>query len=146
MCTSVWEDLEWYLRFMHSRSKKGFGMLTFVLLKSTRVFIITSLITLPSSHAYTYTWLFTYSNIKDVKLFQEITQKSKRYFCLFWFTFVFTGHFLYLRAESTQTSDMAKAYSTILPASLAAEDYKVCHSVLAPLWSESSGCRHYLHN
>ncbi|RLW10033.1 hypothetical protein DV515_00002296, partial [Chloebia gouldiae] len=33
------------------------------------------------------------------------------------------GHFLYMRAGSTQTSGMAKAYSTSLPASLATEDY-----------------------
>lgn len=130
---------------MHSRSKKRFGMLTFVLLKSTRVFTMTSLIDLLSSCAYTYICLLTYSNI-NVKLFQEITQNSKRSFCLFWFTFVFTGHFLYLRADSTQTSGVAKASSTSLPASLATENYQVCHPVLAPLWSKSSGCRHYLHS
>lgn len=146
MCTSVWKDLVWYLRFIHSHSKKGFEMLTFVLLKSTRVFTITSLIDLLSSPAYTYKCLLTYSNINDVKLIKEITQQSKRSFCLICFTFVFTGHFLYLRAESTHTSGMAKAYSSSLPDSLATEDYQVCHSVLAPLWSKSSGCRHYLHN
>lgn len=109
-----------------------------------RVFTMTWLIDLLSSCAYTYICLLTYSNI-NVKLFQEITQNSKRSFCLFWFTFVFTGHFLYLRADSTQTSGVAKASSTSLPASLATENYQVCHPVLAPLWSKSSGCRHYLH-
>ncbi|XP_068049569.1 leukocyte tyrosine kinase receptor isoform X2 [Anomalospiza imberbis] len=39
------------------------------------------------------------------------------------------GHFLYVRADSTQTSGMAKAYSTILPASLATEDYQIQFSV-----------------
>ncbi|RMC00368.1 hypothetical protein DUI87_22976 [Hirundo rustica rustica] len=39
------------------------------------------------------------------------------------------GHFLYLRAESTHTSGMAKAYSTSLPDSLATEDYQVQFSV-----------------
>ncbi|XP_041316025.1 leukocyte tyrosine kinase receptor [Pyrgilauda ruficollis] len=39
------------------------------------------------------------------------------------------GHFLYLRADSTQTSGMAKASSTSLPASLATEDYQIQFSV-----------------
>ncbi|XP_055571707.1 leukocyte tyrosine kinase receptor [Falco biarmicus] len=39
------------------------------------------------------------------------------------------GHFLYLRADSNQTSGMAKAYSTSLPASIATEDYQVQFSV-----------------
>ncbi|OWK62672.1 ALK tyrosine kinase receptor [Lonchura striata] len=52
---------------------------------------------------------------------------SRDYFVFF--TFVFTGHFLYMRADSTQTSGMARAYSTILPASLATEDYQIQFSV-----------------
>ncbi|XP_037993377.1 leukocyte tyrosine kinase receptor isoform X1 [Motacilla alba alba] len=39
------------------------------------------------------------------------------------------GHFLYLRADSTQTSGMAKACSSSLPASLASEDYQIQFSV-----------------
>ncbi|XP_009945148.1 PREDICTED: ALK tyrosine kinase receptor-like, partial [Leptosomus discolor] len=39
------------------------------------------------------------------------------------------GHFLYLRADSNQTSGMAKAYSTILPASIATENYQIQFSV-----------------
>ncbi|XP_064514145.1 leukocyte tyrosine kinase receptor [Pseudopipra pipra] len=39
------------------------------------------------------------------------------------------GHFLYLRADSTQTSGMAKAYSTSLPASIATEGYQIQFSV-----------------
>lgn len=135
---------EWCLRFMHSCSRKGFGMLTFVLLKSTRVLIIDSLIDLLLSHACHLTYTVLQRN--DVRLFQESIKKSKTSSCLFWFTFLFTGHFLYLRADSNQTSGMAKAYSTSLPARIATEDYQVYRSVLAPLWSWSSDCRHCLNN
>lgn len=59
MCAPVWEDLEWCLRFIHSHSKKGFGMLTFVLLKSA-MFTITSLTDLlskPCLHLHMPTYL-----------------------------------------------------------------------------------------
>lgn len=125
--------LEWCLRFMHSCCRKGFGMLTFVLLKSTRALITSSLIDLLPSHACQLTYIVLQHN--DVKLFQKSIKKSKTSSCLFWLTFPFTGHFLYLRADSNQTSGMAKAYSTSLPASIATEDYQVYHSVLASLWS-----------
>ncbi|XP_010127169.1 PREDICTED: ALK tyrosine kinase receptor-like, partial [Chlamydotis macqueenii] len=39
------------------------------------------------------------------------------------------GHFLYLRADSNQTSGRAKAYSTSLPARIATEDYQIQFSV-----------------
>ncbi|XP_071415551.1 leukocyte tyrosine kinase receptor [Pithys albifrons albifrons] len=39
------------------------------------------------------------------------------------------GQFLYLRADSTQTSGMAKAYSTSLPTSIATGDYQIQFSV-----------------
>lgn len=61
--------------------------------------------------------------------FKKLHKTARGYFVFF--TFVFTGHFLYMRAGSTRTSGMAKAYSSSLPASLATEDYQVCHCVLA---------------
>lgn len=91
----------------------------------------------------TYAYIPTETLIM-LNCFKWLHKKPRDHFVFF--TFVFTGHFLYLRADSTQTSGMAKACSTSLPASLATEDYQVSHSVLAPLWSKSPGCRHYLHN
>lgn len=67
--------LEWCLRFMHSCSRKGFGMLTFVLLKSTRALITSSLIDLLPSHACHLSYIVLQHN--DVKLFQESIKKAQ---------------------------------------------------------------------
>jgi len=70
--------LEWCLRFMHSCSRKGFGVLTCVLLKSTGVLIASnltaSLAHLPWSHACHLT--YTVLQHKDVKLLQESMKKE----------------------------------------------------------------------
>lgn len=125
--------LEWCLRIVPSCFRKRFGMLTFVLLKSSRVLIISSLIDLLSSRACHPTYSVLQHN--DVEEVQEWSsreyKRNKTWSCLFWLTFLFTGRFLYLRADSNQTSGMAKAYSTSLPANIATEDYQVYTSVLA---------------
>lgn len=67
--------LEGCLRIVPSCFRKGFGMLTFVLLKSSRVLIISSLIDLLSSHACHPTYSLLQHN--DVKFLQESIKEAK---------------------------------------------------------------------